>query len=76
MTRRFSALVVDDSITCRMIETAIVYCSGFNVFAVEGAEQAIDLFRLGIHFDIVFMDMEMLIKDGSQVISFSYFNSF
>ena len=66
--KQVSALIVDDDRVIRKIHSMIL--SSLKVkseMAVNGKE-AVDLFRSGANFDIVFMDLEMPIMNGIEVL--------
>ncbi|KAK1356603.1 Response regulatory domain-containing protein [Heracleum sosnowskyi] len=63
-TRRLSALVVDDDATVRIIHVAHLKKHGFETYAVENGKLAVDLFRSGERFDVIFMDFNMPVMNG------------
>ncbi|KAH9794322.1 two-component response regulator ARR22 [Citrus sinensis] len=62
--RPYFALVVDDDPMIRRIHSMILKSVGFKVEVAENGKEAVDLFRTGAKFHIVFIDMEMPVMDG------------
>jgi two-component system, chemotaxis family, sensor kinase CheA len=60
-------LVVDDSLTTRMLETAVLEAAGHEVVAVDSAEAALDALAAG-RFDVVLADVEMPGADGFELL--------
>lgn len=61
------ALVVDDDNIIQKIHKALLTKLGLKVKVVANGKKAIDLYRLGSSFDLIFMDMAMSIMDGPKV---------
>ncbi|GAB4855214.1 hypothetical protein Ancab_023840 [Ancistrocladus abbreviatus] len=64
--KKFSALIVDDSPILRRIYKMNLIKRGFTVVEAENGKQAVDLYRSGHFFDLVLMDMEMPVMNGTQ----------
>lgn len=64
-----SALVVDDDPIIRKIHSVILKSQGFKVAVAENGKEAVDLFRVGGNFHIVFIDSDMSIMNGIKVTS-------
>ncbi|KAL9320431.1 hypothetical protein ACSQ67_012270 [Phaseolus vulgaris] len=64
---RISALIVDDDAMIRKIHKAMLERL-FNMDAktVNDGKEAVELYRCGANFDIIFMDKEMPIMDGHE----------
>ncbi|KAK9182997.1 hypothetical protein WN944_026146 [Citrus x changshan-huyou] len=60
----FHALVVDDDPFIRTIHSMALKSLGFKVEVTENGKEAVDLFRAGGKFDIVFIDKEMPVMNG------------
>ncbi|ESR33569.1 hypothetical protein WN944_026147 [Citrus x changshan-huyou] len=61
---RLFALVVDDDCFIRTIHSMALKSLGFKVEVAENGKEAVDLFRSGAKFDIVFIDKEMPVMNG------------
>ncbi|TKY61323.1 Two-component response regulator ARR22 [Spatholobus suberectus] len=64
---KISALIVDDDAIIRKIHKTMLERL-FNIEAemVKDGKEAVDLYRSGANFDIIFMDKEMPIMDGPE----------
>ena len=61
--RRYSILVVDDSLNTRELEKSILEAYGYQVDTAEDGQNALDITR-EIHYDLVITDVEMPRLDG------------
>ncbi|KAK2637970.1 hypothetical protein Ddye_025765 [Dipteronia dyeriana] len=59
----FTLIVDDDPIVCK-IHSSILNSVGFIAQVASNGKEAVDLFRSGVTFDIVFIDMDMPIMNG------------
>ncbi|RDX99792.1 Two-component response regulator ARR22, partial [Mucuna pruriens] len=65
--KKISALIVDDDAIIRKIhKTMLERLFNMETETVKDGKEAVDLFRSGTNFDIIFMDKEMPIMDGAQ----------
>ena len=60
-------LVVDDSAFFRNLLTPLLTVAGYDVVAVEGGEQALDLCEKGASFDAIISDIEMPGMNGFEL---------
>ncbi|KAK0594566.1 hypothetical protein LWI29_026287 [Acer saccharum] len=60
----FTALIVDDNFLMHKMHESILKSIGITTQIAHNGKEAIDIFRSGANFDIVFMDMEMPIMNG------------
>ncbi|KAH7571801.1 hypothetical protein JRO89_XS04G0145000 [Xanthoceras sorbifolium] len=65
--KKLSALVVDDDPLIRKVHSAILKSLGFIAQLASNGKEAVDVFRHGANFDIVFIDMDMPIMNGIEV---------
>ncbi|KAK7337979.1 hypothetical protein VNO77_18573 [Canavalia gladiata] len=66
-SRKISALIVDDDGTLRLIhKTLLEGLFNMDTKLVKNGKEAVDLFRSGANFDVIFMDKEMPIMDGAE----------
>ncbi|XP_031252243.1 two-component response regulator 24-like [Pistacia vera] len=61
---QFSALIVDDDPLIRKIHSEVLKSLGFQTQVAKSGKEAVDLYRAGANFDIVFMDMQMPVMNG------------
>jgi two-component system chemotaxis sensor kinase CheA len=66
-TTKRSILVIDDSLTTRMLEQSILESAGYQVTLATSAEQGLEQARAG-HHDLFLVDVEMPGMDGFQFI--------
>ncbi|KAI9186325.1 hypothetical protein LWI28_016191 [Acer negundo] len=62
--KQVSALIVDDDRVIRKIHSTILRSLKVKSEMAVNGKEAVDLFRSGANFDIVFMDLEMPIMNG------------
>jgi two-component system chemotaxis sensor kinase CheA len=62
-TPRISILVIDDSLTTRMLEKSILESAGFDVSLATSAEEGLEAARAG-HYALFLVDVEMPGMDG------------
>ncbi|KAK0601455.1 hypothetical protein LWI29_024413 [Acer saccharum] len=62
--KQVSALIVDDDRVIRKIHSMILRSLKVKSEMAVNGKEAVDLFRSGANFDIVFMDLEMPIMNG------------
>lgn len=65
--KKLSVLIVDDDPIIRKVHRALLTKFGLETRMVANGKEAVDLYRSGTCFDLVFMDMEMPIMDGPKV---------
>jgi two-component system, chemotaxis family, sensor kinase CheA len=61
-----SVLVVDDSLTTRMLEKAVLESAGYRTTLATGSEEALELMKEG-SFDLFVVDFEMPGMDGMEL---------
>lgn len=66
--RQLTALVVDDDIIVRMIYGKMLNRVGVKNQVVENGKEAIDIHCSGQSFDLIFMDKDMPVMNGIEVI--------
>lgn len=66
-TNRLTALVVDDGITCRMLEKGLLTAYGIEAQAVESGPAAIQLISSGATFHLIVVDMHLSGMNGPEV---------
>ncbi|KAI3455953.1 hypothetical protein Pfo_012616 [Paulownia fortunei] len=64
--RKICALVVDDDPLVRKVHRMLLNRYGLETESAENGKEAVDLFVSGKSYDLVLMDMEMPVMDGSQ----------
>ncbi|KAK3197885.1 hypothetical protein Dsin_021300 [Dipteronia sinensis] len=62
--KQVSALIVDDDHVIRKIHSMILRSLKVKSEMAVNGKEAVDLFRSGANFDIVFIDLEMPIMNG------------
>ncbi|KAL5770493.1 hypothetical protein ACOSP7_014647 [Xanthoceras sorbifolium] len=62
--KTLSALIVDDDALIRKVHLTILKSLGFVAQVASNGKEAVDVFRSGANFDIVFIDMDMPIMNG------------
>lgn len=65
--KRIFALIVEDDRVTQMRHRMILKRFKCESQVAENGKEAIDLYRSGASFDVVFMDMEMPIMNGLEV---------
>ena len=65
--KKLSVLIVDDDPVIRRIHSVLLDKFGFETHVVENGKEVVDLYRDGLYFNLVLMDMEMPIMDGLKV---------
>ncbi|KAH7517490.1 hypothetical protein FEM48_Zijuj09G0070400 [Ziziphus jujuba var. spinosa] len=63
-----TALVVDDGITCRMLEKGLLTSYGIETQAVESGPAAIQLISSGATFHLIVIDMHLSGMNGPETI--------
>ena len=58
------ALVVDDDAAIRSFVTAILLAEGFEIFAAEDADQALEILHAAGGVDVMITDIQMPGRDG------------
>lgn len=71
VSRKISALVVDDDSLIRRVEATLLARYGLETKVAENGREAVDLFVAGNSFDLVLMDMQMPVMDGPEVFLFA-----
>lgn len=74
--RQLTALVVDDDIIVRMIYGKMLNRVGVKNQVVENGKEAIDIHCSGQSFDLIFMDKDMPVMNGIEVIINSTFHTY
>ncbi|XP_075658819.1 two-component response regulator 24-like [Castanea sativa] len=62
--KKFSVLIVDDDPIIRKIHSALLSKFTKEIQDVKNGKEAVDLYRSGASFDIIFIDKEMPIMNG------------
>lgn len=57
-------LLVEDNAINRELALELLQAQGLRVVTAEHGQQALDLLRAGLHFDLVLMDIQMPVLDG------------
>ncbi|XP_021740890.1 two-component response regulator ARR22-like [Chenopodium quinoa] len=64
--KKFTALVVDNNIIVQKVEQMFLSKKGFKTKIVKNGQEAVNIFKEGISFDVVIMEMKLPIMDGIQ----------
>ena len=65
--RKLCVLIVDDQSFTRLVHKAIVTSLGLEAQLAEDGKKAVDLHRAGASFDLILMDRDMPVMNGTQV---------
>lgn len=65
--KKLTALVVDEGITCRMLEKGFLSAYGVETEAVDTGPAAIQLISSGSTFHLIFIDMHLTAMKGPEV---------
>lgn len=65
--KKLTALVVDEGVTCRMLEKGFLSAYGVETEAVDTGPAAIQLISGGSTFHLIFIDMHLTAMKGPEV---------
>ena len=64
---KLTALVLDNGGVCRVIQTALLHSYGVETEAVETGEAAVELIASGATFNLIIIEMLLLVLNGPEV---------
>ncbi|XP_059432492.1 two-component response regulator 24-like [Corylus avellana] len=65
-SKKLTALVVDDTLLTRLIHRNLLAGHGIKAQLAENGKDAVDFIRSGQRFDLILMDKEMPVMDGTE----------